>query len=248
MLASCAGSAFIPENNCFADLEVSVAGRNDPFDAAPGVGQDPSLNRLECLPTPGDVVVLSGEAGLSATLGRWDDALRQWRAALSQDPLNADVLQSLSGMQEIHGNLREAEATMRRALEIHPTYAYGHYNVGYILLERGDRDGALREIEQEAISDAKQQGLALIYYALGRKADANAALAALIKEEADGSAFSIAQVYAFRGQSDEAMHWLERAYGQKDPFLWQIKSISLMKRLETDPRYKAFILKMNLPE
>jgi tetratricopeptide (TPR) repeat protein len=197
---------------------------------------------------PGDVVVLSGEAGLSATLGRWDDALRQWRAALSQDPLNADVLQSLSGMQEIHGNLREAEATMRRALEIHPTYAYGHYNVGYILLERGDRDGALREMEQEAISDAKQQGLALVYYALGRKADANAALAALIKEEADGSAFSIAQVYAFRGQSDEAMHWLERAYGQKDPFLWQIKSISLMKRLETDPRYKAFLLKMNLPE
>jgi hypothetical protein len=44
------------------------------------------------------------------------------------------------------------------------------------------------------------------------------------------------------------MHWLERAYSQKDPFLWQIKSISLMKRLETDPRYKAFLLKMNLPE
>jgi hypothetical protein len=38
----------------------------------------------------------------------------------------------------------------------------------------------------------------------------------LIKEHADESAFEIAEVYGFRGQSDEAMHWLERAYAQKD--------------------------------
>jgi hypothetical protein len=47
------------------------------------------------------------------------------------------------------------------------------------------------------------------------------------------------QVYAFRGQSDEAMHWLERAYAQKDPYLWQIKDELLMRGLEADPANPA---------
>ena len=211
-------------------------------------GAERELQKATTL-APGDVEVLSGEAGLSATLGRWDDALRQSKAALSQDPLDANKLVGLSIIQMIRGNLQEAEAAMRRALEIRPSYTYGHYNLGLIFLERGDPDRALREMQQETINDGRQQGLALVYYALGRKADADAALAALIKEQADASALGIAQVYAFRGQSDEAMHWLERAYAQKDPYLSGIKGDWLfMKGLETDPRYKAFLRKMNLPE
>jgi tetratricopeptide (TPR) repeat protein len=194
------------------------------------------------------VGVLSSEAEFSADLGRLDDALRQVKTAVAQDPLNTDLLQNLSNIQGLRGNSREAEVAMRRALDIRPTYAYGHYNLGLIFLERGDRDGALGEMQQETIDDGKQQGLALLYYALGRKADADAALAALIKEQADKSALDIAQVYAFRGQSDEAMHWLDRAYVQKDPWLFHIKGDWLMKGLEADSRYKAFLRKMNFPE
>jgi TolB-like protein/predicted Zn-dependent protease len=197
---------------------------------------------------PGNVDVLSGESILSATLGRWDDALRQSKAAVAQDPLDAGLLQFLSSTHEARGNLREAEAVMRRAMDIRPTYAYGHYNLGLIFLERGDHDGALREMQQETIDDGKQQGLALADFALGKKAEADAALAVLIKEQADGNALDIAQVYAFRGQTDEAMQWLDRAHAQKDPWLFQIKGSWLMKGLEADPRYQAFLKKMNLPE
>jgi tetratricopeptide (TPR) repeat protein len=194
------------------------------------------------------VEVLKGQAELSADLGRLDNALRQIKAAVAQDPLDADSLQDLSTIQYARGNSREAEATMRRALEIRPTYAYGHYNLGLIFLERGDWDGALREMQQEAMDDGKQQGLALAFYALGRRTDADTALAALIKEQADGNALDIAEVYAFRGQSDDAMHWLDRAYVQKDPWLFRIKSTRLLKGIESDPRYKTFLKKMNLPE
>ena len=50
----------------------------------------------------------------------------------------------------------------------------------------------------------------------------------------------MAEVYAFRGQLDEAMRWLERAYSQRDPYLYLIKSNTMLKPLEGDPRYKAF--------
>ena len=70
----------------------------------------------------------------------------------------------------------------------------------------------------------------------------------LLKEHAQGNAFGIADVYAFRGQTDEAMHWLERAYAQKDAALYYVKFDLPLKGLSADPRFKAFLRKMNLPE
>ena len=68
------------------------------------------------------------------------------------------------------------------------------------------------------------------------------------QQQPDENAFGIAEVYAFRGQTDEAMHWLERAYAQKDAYLYSVKRDPLLKNLKSDPRYKAFLRKMNLPE
>jgi hypothetical protein len=54
--------------------------------------------------------------------------------------------------------------------------------------------------------------------------------------------------YAFRGEPDEALRWLDRAYAQKDPGLYTVKGEPLLKNIEADPRLKAFLRKMNLPE
>jgi TolB-like protein/Flp pilus assembly protein TadD len=204
--------------------------------------------RLAAERSPGSAYLSISEALLSLVLGRWDDALRQIEAAQAQDPLEPSSFSIRSSIQERRGHLSEAEAAMRRALDIRPNYAYGHYNLGLLSLERGDRGGALREMQQESIDDRRQQGLAVVYYALGRKTEGDAALAGMLKNQANGNALGIAEVYAFRGQADEAMHWLERAYGQKDPYLHVIKSQWLLKNLVADPRYKAFLKKMNLPE
>jgi hypothetical protein len=91
-----------------------------------------------------------------------------------------------------------------------------------------------------------QQGLTIVYHALGKKADSDAALARWLKEDID--AYSLAEVRAFLGQSDEAMQWLERAYADKSSSLPYLKSDLLLKGLEADPRFKAFLKKMNLPE
>ena len=59
---------------------------------------------------------------------------------------------------------------------------------------------------------------------------------------------SIAAVYAYRGESDEAFKWLDRAYEQKDSLLYGLKYRPEFDGLHDDPRYKAFLKKMNLPE
>jgi hypothetical protein len=68
----------------------------------------------------------------------------------------------------------------------------------------------------------------------------------IAKYHAD-SAYEIAQVYAFRNQSDEAFEWLDRAYAQRDPSLMSTKVEPLLNSLQNDPRYAAFLKKLNLP-
>jgi len=53
-------------------------------------------------------------------------------------------------------------------------------------------------------------------------------------------------VYAFRDQTDKAFVWLDRAYDQRDPGLMSTKVEPLLKSLHNDPRYAAFLKKLNL--
>jgi tetratricopeptide (TPR) repeat protein len=103
-------------------------------------------------------------------------------------------------------------------------------------------------MQRENVDDARKSGLAMVYYALHRKADSDASLAPLLKEHGAESPYYIANVYAFRGESDEALRWLERAYSQKDPGLIYVKVELPLRSLQEDARFKAFLLKMNLPE
>jgi len=97
---------------------------------------------------------------------------------------------------------------------------------------------------------AQAQGLALVYHALGRKRDSDSELAILKSGDASTLAYGyeIAAVYGYRGELDEAFEWLDRTFARKEPSLFIFKGDPCFKRLEADPRYKAFLRKINLPE
>ena len=97
-----------------------------------------------------------------------------------------------------------------------------HGNQRQRLLFGGKTQQALSEIEKEPLEWGKLTGQVLAYYALGREQDSNAALAALIANYDTLAADQIAQVYAYRGESDRSFEWLERAYEQRDPGLPEI--------------------------
>jgi hypothetical protein len=60
-------------------------------------------------------------------------------------------------------------------------------------------------------------------------------------------AYGIAEVYAFRHQSDKAFEWLERAYTQRDSGLISTKVNLFFNSLHSDPRFAALLKKLNLP-
>jgi TolB-like protein/DNA-binding winged helix-turn-helix (wHTH) protein len=197
---------------------------------------------------PNDGNILFYAAVQSLGMGQWDEALKQVNAALAVDPLNPSRYQVLTLIQSSRGRLEEAEAAARRALELIPMGPFGHYFLGNVLLTRGQLDAALTEFSKETVEAARLGGSAMTYFALRRKADSDTALALMTSHPTDHPFFT-AQVYAFRGEPNEALKWLDQAYLQKDSgMLPLIKGDTVFRKIEGDPRYRAFLKKMNLPE
>jgi TolB-like protein len=198
--------------------------------------------------SPNDPFVLGTAAIQRGAVGQWVESLSLCHAALSTDPLHAGAYQ-ISFWTFIHlGRFAEAERAIRRVLEISPTYTGAHFQLGLILLMEGRSQEALTEMQKEIPLGGRAAGLVLVYHALRRTQEADAELAQLEVEHASDMAMWIAGLHAFRGQKDQAFTWLEKAYAQKDHYLWTIKTDPLLKNLEADPRYKAFLRKMNLLE
>jgi len=196
---------------------------------------------------PGSVEVLRYRSSLFRTLGRLDEAIELYKEVIVLDPLRARSYSSLGGQLYYAGRYDEANAMLQKALELNPKKESDHFIRGQVLLAQGRPQQALTEIEQETSGILKLTGKALVYHSLGRPQDSDAALQQLIATSQQDSAFQIAEVYAFRGESDKAFAWLERAYRQRDGGLMFLKIDPLLKGLRQDPRYADLLTKMHLP-
>jgi tetratricopeptide (TPR) repeat protein len=180
-------------------------------------------------------------------LGNLDQAIKLSEQVSALDPLRSNSYLALGQILYTAGRYDEASAMMHKALELNPQAAFAHDFLGKIYIAEGKPQQALAEIEKEPVDWEKLADRAFVYHALNREQDSNAALADLIAKHDTDSAYQIAQVYAFRGDSDKSFEWLERAYRQRDPGLPAIKIDPLLKNLRRDSRYSQLLHKMRLP-
>jgi tetratricopeptide (TPR) repeat protein len=196
---------------------------------------------------PGDPDIVRSAAYSAAMLGHLDEALQLHRRALDLDPLNADSWEGLAETEFWMGQLDEAAADTKKGLELSPDAWPGPIMLSQIYVMQGRPQDALPEIELVRPDFLRTFLYAIAYHALGREKESDAALSEFITKYHAGGAYQIAQVYAFRNQSDEAFEWLDRAYAQRDSGLIGTKVDPLLKSLHKDPRFAAFLKKLNLP-
>ena len=196
---------------------------------------------------PNDATVLFTSSLVSGSMGRSDEALKFLNASMERNPLFPGTYLILGIEQLGAGRLSEAETTLRRVLELEPTHAFVHYLLGNVLLARRQPEAALAEYSKEPVDAVRIGGSAMAYFAMGRKSDSDAALAQMVAGMTDHP-FVIAEVYAFRGETDEAFKWLDRARARKDPGLGLLLHNPAFKKLEDDARYKRFLPKVESPE
>jgi TolB-like protein/DNA-binding winged helix-turn-helix (wHTH) protein/Flp pilus assembly protein TadD len=196
---------------------------------------------------PGNSDVFELRSLLSALMGNLDEAVKLGEQAVSLDPLDNISRLQLGYRLYVASRYDEAQAELQKALDLSPRSPFAHFVLGKVLIAKGRPQQALTEIEKEPSEWGKLTGQALVYHALGREQDSIAKLAELIAKHDTDSAFQIAEVYAFRGEPDNAFEWLEHAYKQRDAGLPEIKTDPLFKSLRHDPRYTALLKRMRLP-
>ena len=84
----------------------------------------------------------------------------------------------------------------------------------------------------------------MAYHALGRHAESDTALAALIAKYGKDWAYNIAYVQAFRGDADRAFAWLDKAVAYQDPAIGYIVPENLFANIRSDPRWLPFLRKI----
>jgi len=195
---------------------------------------------------PGNVDAIDQAANVASTLGRLDEAISLSQQAVALDPLGLGPLARHGGNLIAVGRLDEAEAAYRQVLTLDPAYPFTRFGLAVVLMRKNQPAAALREINQESSVVWKTVGLPMALYALGREEEADRALGVLIEEYGGVGAFQIAEAYAFRGDSDAAFEWLERAIVQRDGGIPALLGAQFLNVLHDDPRWEPLLDKVGL--
>jgi serine/threonine protein kinase/predicted Zn-dependent protease len=194
--------------------------------------------QFELLPSAfGDIALAFGEVA---------SAVEWYQNDLERNPLDPNALDSL-GVALCAANRPPQCLQIRlRLQQLHPEFDGVNSAVGKARLYLGEFATALEAMRREPNEDYRLGGLAMVYSALKQRAASDAALNSLEEKFAASDAYGIAQVHAYRAESDEAFRWLDRAYRQHHAGMLDIMADPLLRNLHGDPRFLTLLRRMRL--
>jgi tetratricopeptide (TPR) repeat protein len=165
-----------------------------------------------------DLAILSMKATVVSDAERYQEAKAILEEGLRRDPRNASLLLQLSMVQEKLRKPVEAEATLRTILERDPDNQVALNNLGYYLVERGERlDEALaliqRAVNIDPTNGAYLDSLGWAYFQKGRIEEAQTYLEKALQFEPRDSTIHehLGDVFMKQGQRDRAQQSYEQA-------------------------------------
>jgi TolB-like protein/Flp pilus assembly protein TadD len=196
---------------------------------------------------PGDSSILETLARLNEALGRLDEAISLMHQSVALDPVSSNAHYVLGRMLYRAKRLEEAADSFQTALSLNPEQWGAWIYSALVELAEGNAQAALVTLEKENIHAFRLYGTALIQHELGNAEASNRALQELIEIYEDVAAYQVAGIYAFRGESDNAFEWMQKAYNLHAGGLINLLLHPTFVSLHDDPRWEPFLDKMGLP-
>jgi TolB-like protein/predicted Zn-dependent protease len=195
---------------------------------------------------PGNLVSLNAAATMLIATGRLEEARRLFEYRLAHDPTNPTAHYNMAIVLYSARQWDAAIDEYRATLRLSPEVAGVPSGVALALLA-GKRDAAaaLKEAEAEPDEVTRMVAVAMALHGLGRSKEADAALKALVDKFAQDQPVSIATVYAYRGQTDAAFEWLDKAVVIRDPQLSSALTEPMFDPLHDDPRWLPFLRRIS---
>jgi len=210
-----------------------------------------SLNKAFAL-NPGLYNAHWGQAVYYTIQVRLDEALAEYKRALEVDPLSLPLNVEYGSSLWEAGKNEEALDQLKKNLEMDPHFGLAHFYIGLVYNKMGKHEIALKELKKAirltgGLSWA-YGALGYTYAVLGQKDEANKILSKL--EERSKLRYirptAIVQVYMGLNDRDKVFEWLDRALDERDPVMPLIKAVPEYKPLQSDPRFKVLLKKMNM--
>lgn len=182
---------------------------------------------------------------------RPDEAIERSRLALELDPLSPFVHAHFGWMLIGAGRLEEAIAQLERALELDPDLAMAHWLTGWARVYASGPEAAIPHLETAVERSGRTPWfLAHLGFAYGL-ADRPGSAEVLEELEAQTAVRYVrplahALVRIGRGETSQALDWLDRAYEERDPWLTALKIDPAFDRLRPEPRFIALAERIGL--
>ena len=176
-------------------------------------------------------------------IGRLDQAIEIGKYLVVHDPLNADAHFDLGLAHKYAGHWDAAITQYRSVLALSPSAMGAHGVIGEVLVLQGNAKAALAEVRFETDAAWRLHVESLAHHALGQSAASEAALAEMIESHGDKYASYIVEEAAFRGDTDRAFEWLDKAAQSRDPSLGAIPLSPFCENLHKDPRWLPYLRK-----
>lgn len=198
---------------------------------------------------PGNARVLRDYGNFAVFMGRSDSALRMLRSAAALDPLNYTGHMLLGVGLQTQRRYSEAIGAFSDALALAPDASDARTSLGIAQYLIGDPQAARSSCEKAREDfDNRPQCMALAYHKLGRRADAEDALAELKARWGDSGPTVYAVVYAQWGDSTKALEWLDTALRLRSPGLEALKTDPLLDPVRAEPRFQAIERALKFPD
>jgi|SRR5579862_5800711 len=191
-----------------------------------------------------------------SALGQHEEALAEINRAIRLDPLNLKYIENLGQEYEIGKQYDLAVEQYKKVIEMDPSFASVHGDLGITYLEQGKYDLWLQESET-GDSLAQQPEFVAITKEVKQvyaKSGAEAALREWAKQDVELSKREyvdparVAGIYAFAGDKEQAFSWLEKGYQEKSEGMQYLKTNHFYDSLHSDQRFADLARRMGLPQ
>ncbi len=179
-------------------------------------------------------------------IGRSDEAIMHSRRAVELDPLNLKFNDNLGQVLVNARHDDEGLTQLNKTIEMDPNFAGTYGDLSTLYRYQGHYDLWLDALKKNATLNDSQEDLALVnevqptYKQSGYKAAVNRIIE-LYKKRRERSYVDpgfIAEEYAFLGDKDHALEWLEKAYQEKSDEMASLRIRRCYDFMRSDPRYK----------
>ena len=185
---------------------------------------------------------------MTRTQGDLGAAIDFANRALERDPLNVRKLDDYGHILWASHNYEMSEKALRKAIHLHPGTPGVNADLVYSLLGQRKYEEALHHAMQEENVLGRARVLPIIYARLGRRDEADEALANVIAEHGNVLAFQIAEIYADDGMIDEAFEWLNISIETRDGGITHLPYDPLLESLHDDPRWLETLERVDLAD